>query len=48
LIAKGGRKDCIAVEGRLLSGVSSLHLEQPVRGELERPLSDYASAAGGL
>ncbi|HOX60224.1 MAG TPA: IS21 family transposase [Verrucomicrobiota bacterium] len=31
-----------------LSGVSSLHLERPVRGELERPLSDYASAAGGL
>jgi hypothetical protein len=31
-----------------LSGVSALHLERRVSGELERPLSDYASAAGDL
>lgn len=29
-------------------GVSSLHLERPARGELERSLDDYARIAGGL
>lgn len=31
-----------------LSGISALHLSVPERGELERPLADYARAAGEL
>jgi hypothetical protein len=43
----GGRRERIITRAHL-SGISALHLATPERGELERPLADYARAAGAL